>query len=840
MFAARLHDDSIEDFSRQEARELIPRSNPFLRNLFDYVSGAQLDERVVWIVDDLADIFRATDLPSLLADFGKSTEQNDPFIHFYETFLAEYDPKLRKSRGVYYTPEPVVNFMVRAVDDILKDEFDLPSGLADTSKITIDVDSQITDKRYKKNIRQMDQEVHKVQILDPATGTGTFLSEVVKQIYKRFEGQEGIWSNYVEEHLIPRLNGFEILMASYSMCHLKLEILLRETNYKPKNDKKQPRLRVFLTDSLEEYHPDTGLLFAGWLARESEEANNIKKNTPVMVILGNPPYSGESSNKGEWIMKLMEDYKKEPGGIDKLKERNPKWINDDYVKFMRYGQHYIEKNGEGILAFINPHGYLDNPTFRGLRWNLLKTYDKIYTIDLHGNSKKKEVCPDGSLDENVFDIQQGVSINIFIKTGMKKQGALAQVFHHDLYGTRECKYGFLWNNSIESIDYIQTPNVGPNFYFVPKDFSLEKSYTKGFSIRDLFPISNVGIVTSRDNFVIDSNKSELKRRIVEFYRLDKIELQQRYMLEENRNWKIEEIQRKGKTFNPAYITRVSYRPFDDRYIYYDERFIERSRKKVMRHLLNKENLGLMTVRQTAINRWEHIGITRLITDDSCVSNRSRERGYIFPLYIYSESEGDALLMEDEREPNLDKSIVSDMAERLELIFVSDEKDRNMDDQSRFAPVDILDYIYAVLHSPAYREKYREFLRTDFPRIPHPAKKAIFWELVAIGRALREVHLLMSATVEQYSTSYPIDGDNCIQRVWYRDEKVWINDMQYFDKVPLVAWDFYVGGYQPGRKWLKDRQGGVLNFEDILHYQKIVVALTETDRLMKRIDEIIVF
>jgi len=409
MFAARLHDTTLEDFTRQEAAELIPKSNPFLRKLFGYVAGPDIDERIKRTVDNLADVFRATNVEELLKNFGKSTQTNDPIIHFYETFLSEYDPKLRKSRGVWYTPEPVVNFIVRAVDDILKTEFNLPQGLADTSKTKIKVPEQGSTKLVEK-------EVHKVQILDPATGTGTFLSEVVKLIYnKNFKNLQGVWSSYVEEHLIPRLNGFEILMASYSMAHLKLDMLLRETGYKPTRDQ---RFNIYLTNSLEEHHPDTGTLFSNWLSTEANDANHIKRDTPVMCVIGNPPYSGESSNKGKWIMDLMEDYKKEPGGKQKLQERNPKWINDDYVKFLRYGQYYIEKNGEGILAFINPHGFLDNPTFRGMRWNLLKTYDKIYTIDLHGNSKKKEVSPDGSPDVNVFDIMQGVSINLFVKTSV--------------------------------------------------------------------------------------------------------------------------------------------------------------------------------------------------------------------------------------------------------------------------------------------------------------------------------------------------------------------------------------------------------------------------------------
>jgi type I restriction-modification system DNA methylase subunit len=335
MFAARLHDPTLPTFSRQEAAELIPKSNPFLRKLFGYIAGPDIDERIKWIVDGLADVFRATDVATLLKDFGKATQTQDPIIHFYETFLSEYDPKLRKARGVWYTPEPVVNFIVRAVDDVLKAEFDLPQGLADTSKTKIKTKiytKATADRRSSTKEEIIEQEVHRVQILDPATGTGTFLSEVVKHIYKKFEGQEGIWSNYVENHLVPRLNGFELLMASYAMAHLKLDLLLTETGYKPK---KEQRFKIFLTNSLEESHPDTGTLFANWLSAEANEANQIKRDTPVMCVIGNPPYNAMSKNQGKWIMKLMEDYKKEPGNKEKLRERNPKMINDDYVKFIR-------------------------------------------------------------------------------------------------------------------------------------------------------------------------------------------------------------------------------------------------------------------------------------------------------------------------------------------------------------------------------------------------------------------------------------------------------------------------------------------------------------------------
>ncbi|MBQ1494367.1 MAG: N-6 DNA methylase, partial [Acinetobacter sp.] len=404
MFAARLHDPTLATFNRQEAAELIPKTNPFLRKLFGYIAGPDIDDRIKWIVDSLVDVFLHCNVHEILKNYGRSTKMEDPIIHFYETFLSEYDPKLRKARGVWYTPAPVVNFIVRAVDDILKTEFGLSQGLADTSKTTIEVEATgtaITKGKAKGKRITETKEVHKVQILDPATGTGTFLAEVVKHIHQKFAGQQGIWSNYVESHLLPRLNGFELLMASYAMAHLQLDLLLTDTGYKPKQAQ---RLRVYLTNSLEESHPDTGTLFANWLSSEANEANHIKRDTPVMCVIGNPPYSGESANKGDWIMSLMDDYKKEPGGKEKLKERNPKWINDDYVKFLRYGQHFIEKNGTGVLAFINPHGFLDNPTFRGMRLRLMETFDEIYILNLHGSRKKRETAPNGSEDENVFDI----------------------------------------------------------------------------------------------------------------------------------------------------------------------------------------------------------------------------------------------------------------------------------------------------------------------------------------------------------------------------------------------------------------------------------------------------
>jgi predicted helicase len=838
MFAARLHDKTLKNFSRQEAAELIPKSNPFLRSLFSYIAGPDIDDRILWIVDALADIFRAVDLASVMSKFGSSTQMTDPVIHFYETFLSQYNPKLRKSRGVWYTPEPVVNFIVRAVDDILKTEFDLPQGLADTSKIQIKVKEQGVAKGKAK------KEVHKVQILDPAAGTGTFLAGVVKHIYKKFEGQQGIWSNYVEEHVVPRLNGFEILMASYAMAHLKLDLLLSETGYKPK---KQNRFRVFLTNSLEEFHPDTGTLFTTWLSKEATQANLIKRDTPVMCVIGNPPYSGESINKGEWIMKLMEDYKKEPGGKEKLKEKNSKWINDDYVKFIRYGQYFIEKNGEGILAFINNHSFLDNPTFRGMRWHLLTVFDKIYIIDLHGNSKKKEVCPDGSPDKNVFDIQQGVSINLFVKSGKKKKNKLGEVFHCDLYGDRENKYEFLWRHNVQNIEFKKLELSAPQYFFVQKNFKIEKIYRKGFSVSNLFKINGVGMTTAHDNFVIDDSRSILLKRYSDFKNShpDADLLHSKFNVKKKKGWNIldgwQNLQH-AEDLN-KFIKAVSYRPFDTKFIFYEDKLVWRTVRKVMQHFLKGKNVGLITARSNKSENCDHFFISKNSMETKCGERTTQSA--IFPLYLYPEENNQQSFdNKTDRKPNLNNKIVQQIAKALKLTFTPEKEET----KNTFAPIDILDYIYAVLHSPAYREKFKEFLKIDFPRVPYPKNKKTFRELVKLGGELRTIHLLENPIVEQYITTYPKDGDNIITRKIVKKDyeitdkkkqlgRIRINDEQYFDNIPNTAWEFYIGGYQPAQKWLKDRKARELKFDDILHYQKIIVALNQTDIIMKQIDKI---
>ena len=844
MFAARYHDPTLPTFSREEAASLIPKSNPFLRKLFQDIAGYDLDNRLVWIVEELVSIFLASDVAMIMKNFGKSTKQEDPVVHFYETFLGEYNPALKKARGVWYTPQPVVNFIVRAVDDILKTEFGLKEGLADTSKIKIKKKAvtQTLGKNAKLKEVETEVEVHKVQILDPATGTGTFLAEVVKHIHKKFEGQQGIWSKYVTNDLIPRLNGFELLMASYAMAHLKMDMLLTETGYKPTDDQ---RFRIFLTNSLEEAHPDTQTLFSSWLSDEADQANAIKRDAPVMVVMGNPPYSGESANKGEWIMNLMEDYKKEPGGKEKLKEQNSKFINDDYVKFMRFGQHFIDKNGSGILAFINPHGFLDNPTFRGMRWNLLKTYDKIYTIDLHGNSKKNETALDGSVDQNVFDIMQGVSINFFIKTGSKKNDDLAEVFHFDLFGKREFKYDYLSKHNLDKISFQILNNKAPMYFMVQKNLNLEIEYENGFAINKIFNINSLGLLTKRDKFITDFEKSNIENKLKDFlnndYSDDNLATKYDLKLKDNDKWDLSKSRKeliKSGIINNNFRVQ-NYRCFDQRVIYYDTNFVARLNTKVLGHFKAK-NYSLISTRQLADNNFKHIFVSNIISDQCFISNKTKEGCQVFPLYLYPEKTDQQSLLDDlVRTPNLNMEIVNKMTNDLGMFFSPEKPDYNKQtaEANMLCPIDILDYIYAVLHSPSYREKYKEFLKIDFPRVPYPKNQRQFIDLVDLGSQLRQIHLLVSEVVDKLITQYPEDGTNVVTKPIYKEGNVYINDLQYFANVPEVAWNFYIGGYQPAQKWLKDRKDRELSYEDILHYQKIIVALTETDRLMKEIDKI---
>lgn len=819
MFVARLHDKTMHDFTRQEAATLIPKTVPFLRKMFDYIAGNDIDERIVWSVDSLASIFSYTDVADILKDFGRKTKTTDPIIHFYETFLSKYDKTLRKMRGVYYTPQPVVDYIVRAVDYILKTDFYLPDGLADKSKITKKVHLQ-------GHAKAEDKEYHRVQLLDPATGTGTFLATAVNYIYDKFKNNAGIWPNYVENDLLPRMHGFEIMMSSYTMAHLKLDLVLRETGYIQDNarinDKifrqdnlfdgglatigrnsailnSNNRVGIYLTNSLEEADPDTQTLWAAqWLSDEAKEANNIKQNVPVMCVLGNPPYSVSSANTNDFAKELIEKYK------TGLNERNIQPLSDDYIKFIALGQHYIEKNGSGILAYISNNSFLDGVIHRQMRKSLMETFDKIYIINLHGNTRLHESAPDGTKDENVFDIMAGVSINIFVKTSKSKK--LADVFYRDLYGKRDIKYDFLNERNLQDSEFKALKPVEPYYFFTPKDFSAKNQYDSGFKIDEIFNINASGIKTQRDRLVVQFDKDSLEKIKTDIKVLSSNDFIAKYSVGKNeRDWKYE-YAKNDIVSNKSNVLPIAYRPFDTRYVLYTgttKGIMAYPRHNVMQHML-KPNLAVI-LRRTAENtkNWSQIYITNLLSDLNLLSAQT----YHFPLYIYTN---------DERTPNLNPQIVREIESKV----------------GQTTPESIFDYIYGVLHSPSYREKYREFLKIDFPRIPYPESKDKFEHYRKYGEQLRKLHLM--SDVPQSDVHFPISGDCVVDKPKYDNGRVYINGTQYFDNVPQTAWNFYIGGYQPAQKYLKDRKGRVLAPDEVIHYEKILAVLLETDRIMKEI------
>ena len=814
LFAARLNDKTPEDFSRYEALSLIPKTSPFLRNLFQQIAGLDLDSRIEWIIDDLVTAFGATDMQKILKGYHEDTQRTDPMMHFYEDFLAAYDPSLRKAKGVWYTPQPVVKFIVRAVDEILQKDFGLKMGLADYSKVshTVSVE-QSSDKRTSDKKKHVSKDLFRVQILDPAMGTGTFISEIIKQVKQKFVGNEGMWNSYLRSYLLPRIFGFEVMVAPYTIAHMKIFLQLKE--YSDLSDKDLPVMNLLLTNSLEEADEATGSLFAYWLSQEANRANIIKRDTPVMVMIGNPPYSVSSQNKGEWINNLIEDYKKD------LNERNIQPLSDDYIKFIRLGQHYIEKNGEGILAFITNNSFIDGIIHRQMRRKLLDTFDDIYIVDLHGNAKKKETAPDGSKDENVFDIQQGVSINIFVKTGRKQKDQLANVHHRDLFGSRNYKYEVLNALDINTDEWTKIDCTEPYYFFVPKDFTGEETYNLGFKINELFSINTLGITTSKDNFVICDTPQVVEERISHLITWDIERLRATYNLSDSRDWSIQRAKDDvGNIFLKEKVTSISYRPFETKFLYYTGKtngIVARPRYHSLRHMLNHWNLAICVIR---VNRdaMFKVFITNTIVDKTYLS--SKDNASFFPLYNVGSADS---IFEEKSElvPNFNPEIIAKIEAGL---------------GEKVEPLELFDYIYAVLHSPRYRETYKEFLKIDFPRIPYPNDYTLYINMAAKGKELRQLHLMEDSQSWPVATQFPMPGSGEVNKLEYKDGCVHINENQYFSNIPESAWNFYIGGYQPTQKWLKDRKGSRLSFEDIRHYQEIIHALTLTERIMREIDD----
>lgn len=830
LFIARIKDTTPQSFSLLEAAELIPSTNPFLKKIFKLLALADLHSGVKWIVDDLVSIFRVTDVDKVLRNYGK-----DPIVHFYEDFLEKYNPKIREQFGVWYTPKEVVNFIVDSVDDILKNELNIEDGLANNSKVS-----------WKG------KETHRVQILDPATGTGTFLAYAADKIYKSYEKQMGMWPEDVVKNIIPRLNGFEYLMAPYTMAHLKLSSSLHLEEI---HEKLPERLNIFLTNSLEEDHPEQRLDIAKFITDESNAASKIKRDTPVMVVMGNPPYNEKSANINDWIMNLMDDYKQEPGMKkirmkgkndravykNSLNEPNPKGINNDYCKFIRLGQKFVESTNEGVLAYICGNTFLDTRLFRGMRYELLKKFDDIYIINLHGSTKRKETN-DERKDECVFDIKVGVSINIFIKYKDGDHSQLAKVHYKDLYGPRKTKLDFLSKNTLHTIDFEELHLSHPLYTFRLRDNDLRDNYNKGFAIDELISKDvKQGLKTGRDAIIIHHSKESIERfakdiitdsfdTICEKYSIKNTDKNKgKYVILQNN---IEE-----NNFVPSdHITELAYRPFDNRWTIYGKETMDRPRPEIKKNILNKSNYILCLGKEGSTqgdNEWNIVYSTKLPTDINIIP---RGGVYLFPLFVYDDEGKPSINLSNDIVSRI-QSIINRNLQSIEAIERSDEG---------FLALDLFDYIYAVLHSTLYRKTYHECLQDGFPTIPYPKDAEYFFGLSKLGGKIRMIHQLEGIDKKDVVTSYPINlptNNNLVTKKEYVVDgngigRIWINDNQYFENIPEGVWNLYVSGYMPLEKWLDDRKGKALTNDEIWHYQKMIVALQKQITIMNEIDGLI--
>ncbi len=808
LFAARTRANG--GFNRILAYDLIPKTIGILRDIFHFVSFDP-PEQFQATVDDIAEVLAVADVRSILHQYFKEGKGSDPIFHFYETFLAEYNPQERERRGVYYTPEPVVSYIVRSLNIILKERFARQDGFATQS----------------------------VTVLDPAGGTLTFLAEAAKLAVEEFVSKygEGSKAKFIEDHILKHFFAFELMMAPYTAGHLKMGYLLEELGHKLSGDE---RFQFYLTNTLEmEELAQTSLPGMASLSEESHLAGKLKKERPILVILGNPPYSGHSANRGDWIKKQIETYKMIDG--KPLGEKNPKWLQDDYVKFIRFAQWKIDQIGEGVLGFITNHSYLDNPTFRGMRQSLMNSFDEIYILDLHGNSLKKEKAPDGSKDENVFDIQQGVAIALFVK---RKQSASVKFQRHsEIWGEREQKYEWLRKHELRRTDWKDLKPVSPFYLFVPRDEKLNKRFQSYPSIPEIFPTNSVGIVTARDHLTIHWTSQQVWTTVLNFFSLDPEIARQSYKLgNDARDWKVTLAQEDLKNSGPTKknIVPILYRPFDIRFTYYtgnSKGFHCMPRGEVMQHML-QDNIALITPRQ--FKEQPGAFVAACIAGHKTVS--AFDINYFFPLYLYEPSGSGgsgrrsgfsrfqpAFVFEPAaaysvRRPNINSNL---------LLLLSNSYKKQP------APEEVFRYIYAVLYSSAYRKKYAEFLKTDFPRVPFTKDYRLCKKLAQRGEELVDLHLLKSKRLAKPIAKCEGSGDLRVGKVTYDQDKtsVYINPEKWFTGISPEVWEYYIGGYQVAEKWLKDRKGRELSSEEVTHYAKVVTAVSETIKIQKSLDDL---
>lgn len=809
LFSARFYDENLETFSRHEALDLLAKTTPFLREFFGHVAGVNFDWRLTFPVDELAEVLRISDVRGILNKFldreGAGVRGKDPIIHFYEDFLRSFDKETKVKRGVFYTPAPLAQFIVRGVDRILKDEFDLPRGLADSSRLTVKMKAQQKGPKTTQDVR-----MHRVQVLDPAVGTGTFLNEVIKYVEQSFENQKGRWPSYVTKDLIPRIQGFELMMAPYTIAHMKLGLtLLRSSAEIPE------RLKIYLTNSLERAAELNHDLFTIGLAdalnEESLRASEIKSERPIMVVLGNPPWSGESSNKSQYARKFVDRYKVEPGGNwdTPLQERNPKWLSDDYVKFTSFAHGLIQRNGEGIMAFVTNNGYLENPTFRGMRGRLARDFDKLYVLDLHGSSLKKEITPDGVKDVNVFDIQNGAAVIFAVKTSTSVKPA--EVYVADLYGTREEKFASLEGE----IEWTQINLHKKTYRFKPDYTDDADTYEKGVSVQDLFNVTSTGIVTARDNFTVSTNRDELWQRMERFVQMDIETARQEFRLRNDvRDWTVQGAKEDVfSNYGLGHIEKIAYRPLDYRWTYYTGHtrgVICYPRDEVSRHLIDHENWALGYGRTAKDGDFSSVVVVNHPMEAKCAESSTQSK--MAPLWIYTD--------DGQRHSNFNQTELKRLVPGR--IFPERPKD-----------LDIFDYCYGALSDPGYRADYAELLIADYPRVPVPSSVKEFEDFRQFGQNLRLCHTLdEAAKLDTFQFGFPEGGLNQIADPKWEHERVYLNNVQYIDGVPRAVWEYRIGGYFPAQKWLKDRKGDQLADEDLDVYLRILAALKRATGLIQ--------
>ena len=844
----------ITDPARRTADDFAAhmKTNPFLRELMQTFlrvggrrgkaggPGIDFDELGV---SDVVELLDRANMEAVVRDFGDRNPQEDPVIHFYEHFLAAYDKKQKVSRGVFYTPRPVVSYIVRSVDELLRTEFGLADGLADTTTWG----EMATRHKELKIPEGTPPGQPLVQILDPATGTGTFLVEVIDLIHKTMVGEwkaqghgekriEALWNDYVPKDLLPRLHGYELLMAPYAIAHLKIGLKLYETGYLFESDE---RARVYLTNALEPASSKQLTLdFLPALAHEAQAVDEIKRRQLFTVVIGNPPYSKISSNLTPEMRATVERYRYLDG--ERIRERGALQfeinLQDDYVKFFRFCEQRVLVSSLGVLGLITNNGYLSTPTLRGMRDSLLETFNSIWAVDLHGHLAKGETSPDNGSEENVFDIVQGVSLFLGERTTSKTSDS--SVFHSDQYGSRIMKYSFLQDNTHTSTNFLEIEPTAPFYLFVPHDADLAQEWKQYVGLTEMFPMNSAGIITARDALVIAEDKRKLAGRIERFSKANGEEesVYESFGFSKSKRFDLRRAQANLRRLDSFIrpIRRLLYRPFDERFIFYHPSVVWSLSRPVADQMANGKNLALIATRQVTRPQFEHTYVSRhMIEIKACSHDRNTQ---VFPLFVADSH--DEIVPPSGAKPNIDPLIYQKLASSLKLKMNSTTT--QLGEANELSPRRILQFSYAVLHSLAYRKRYFEFLRSDFPRIPPVSNLDLFLVLGRLGGELVALHLMESPQLSKYVTRWVGNRGPQVEKVSYSGKTVWLDKARTegFNGVPEEVWNLRIGGYQVCHKWLKDRNGRTLSAEDVAHYQMIVVALNETIRIMAEIDEVI--